>query len=188
MASSSRVLIYIHGFRSSPLSEKSRALRAVFPDIILASYDTLHPDAGFLQLDAIVRGALPRRPVLAGSSLGGFWAYQLAKKYGLPCVLLNPCMQPEATLRPYIGEVKNMYTGDRGVMAESDLLRYEAYRMPGTAECVVLHEKGDEVIPYLESVAHFEGKTKLILIEGGSHRFEHLERAVDEIGTLLSHS
>ena len=186
MTTPSRVLIYIHGFRSSPLSEKSRALRKIFPDIILASYDTLHPDAGFAQLDAIVRGALPRRPVLAGSSLGGFWSYQLAKKYGVPCVLLNPCMQPEVTLRPYIGEVKNMYTGERGVMDESDLLRYDAYRVPGAAECVVLHEKGDELIPYRESIANFEGDAKLVLIEGGSHSFEHLEMAVTEIRALFS--
>jgi predicted esterase YcpF (UPF0227 family) len=180
-----RPIIYIHGFRSSPLSEKSRALRDTFPGILLASYDTLHPDAGFAQLDAIVRAALPRRPLLVGSSLGGFWSYQFAKKYDVPCVLLNPCMQPELTLEPYIGEVKNMYTGDRGVMEVSDLARYGDYRFPGVAACVVLHEKGDELIPYQESVVHFDGKAKLVLIEGGSHSFEHLERAVEEIRILL---
>ena len=82
MTISARPLIYIHGFRSSPLSEKSRALRDIFPGILLASYDTLHPDAGFAQLDAILRATLPRRPLLVGSSLGGFWSYQFAKKYG----------------------------------------------------------------------------------------------------------
>ena len=186
MTISARPLIYIHGFRSSPLSGKSRALRDIFPGILLASYDTLHPDAGFAQLDAILRATLPRRPLLVGSSLGGFWSYQFAKKYGVPCVLLNPCMQPEATLQPYIGEVKNMYTGDRGVMEKSDLLRYDAYRFPGEAQCVVLHEKGDELIPYQESVSHFTGKAKLVLIEGGSHSFEHLDHAVEEIHTLLA--
>ena len=94
-------------------------------------------------------------------------------------------MQPEETLRPYIGEVKNMYTGDRGVMEASDLSRYDGYRFTGEAAGVVLHEKGDELIPYQESVAHFDGKAKLVLIEGGSHSFEHLDRAVEEIRTLL---
>src|SRR3546814_14115997 len=74
-------LIYIHGFRSSPLSEKSRAFQQIFPDITLVSYDTLHPDIAYQQLDEIVRSALPRRPILIGSSLGGFWAYQFAKQY-----------------------------------------------------------------------------------------------------------
>jgi|GEM_PF-891659 len=186
MDAASRALIYIHGFRSSPLSEKSRALQAVFPDITLASYDTLHPDTGFEQLDEIVRAQLSLRPVLVGSSLGGFWSYQLAKKYALKCVLLNPCMHPEVTLKPCIGPVENMYTGERGVLEKRDLLQYDRYRLEGEAECVVLHEKGDELIPYWESVANFEGKAKLILVEGGSHSFEHLEIAIGEIRSLLA--
>jgi predicted esterase YcpF (UPF0227 family) len=180
-------LIYIHGFRSSPLSEKSRAFRQIFPDITLATYDTLHPDAGFSQLDHIVQGALSSDPILVGSSLGGFWAYQLAKRHALACVLLNPCMTPERTLRPDIGVVENMYTGEKGTMTEGDLLKYESYRLPGEpAKCVVLHEKGDELIPYRESVANFEGKARLILVEGGSHGFEHLNVAIGEIRRLLS--
>lgn len=178
-------LIYIHGFRSSPLSEKSRAFQQIFPLITLATYDTLHPDIAFRQLEEIVSAELPRRPILIGSSLGGFWAYQFAKKYSLECVLLNPCMQPEITLRPDIGLVENMYTGEKGMMDESDLLNYDKYRQDGEAQCVVLHEKGDELISYQESVANFEGKTKLVLIEGGSHNFEHLQAAVDEIRLLV---
>ena len=32
----------------------------------------------------------------------------------------------------------------------------------------------------------FEGKARLILIEGGSHRFEHLDIAIGEIEALMS--
>ena len=189
MSATLPALIYIHGFRSSPLSEKSRAFKKLFPDIILAMYDTLHPDVGYQQLDEIVRDVMPQKPILIGSSLGGFWAYQLAKKYSLKCVLLNPCMAPEVTLQPDIGLVTNMYTGEQGTMHVSDLLKYDQYRLGGVPlECVVLHEKGDELIPYQGSVAHFEGKAKLVLIEGGSHSFEHLETAVQEIRLLLQSS
>lgn len=176
-------LVYIHGFRSSPLSEKSRAFKRIFTDITLATYDTLHPEVGSRQLDTIV-GKL-KSPVLVGSSLGGFWAFQLAKKYALSCLLLNPCMTPEATLRPDVGLVTNMYTGEQGVMTEADLLKYDDYRVPGEpAACVVLHEKGDALIPYQESIANFEGRARLELIEGGSHGFEHLDVAVAEIDRL----
>jgi predicted esterase YcpF (UPF0227 family) len=186
MDSQPQALIYIHGFRSSPLSEKSRAFAEVFPDITLATYDTLHPDDGFKQLDAIVRSHISRPTILIGSSLGGFWAYQLAKKYSLKCVLLNPCMNPEVTLKPDIGLVVNMYTGATGMMNESDLLKYGDYRLDGEPrECVVLHERGDELIPYEESVANFEGRAKLVLIEGGSHSFENLDAAIYEIRLLL---
>lgn len=181
-----RPLIYIHGFRSSPLSGKSRALKKIFPGIILATYDTLHPDIAFLQLDALIGEAVKRQSILIGSSLGGFWAYQFAKRYALSCVLLNPCMRPEVTLRPDIGVVTNMYTDEQGIMTEDDLRKYDAYRFAGNARCVVLHEKGDELIPYTESVANFQGNAKLVLIEGGSHAFEHLQAAIDEIHLLAS--
>lgn len=180
------MMIYIHGFRSSPMTEKGQVFKRTFPGITLASYDTLHPAIGYQQLDRIVRNELPRQPILIGSSLGGFWAYQFATKYALKCVLLNPCMHPEVTLRPYIGRVENLYTSEQGDMDERDLKRYSQYRLAGeAAQCVVLHEKGDELIPYEESVANFEGRARLILIEGGSHSFEHLEIAIREIEALL---
>ena len=180
-------LIYIHGFRSSPMTEKGQIFGRIFPGITLVTYDTLHPDIGYRQLDRIVSDALTARPLLVGSSLGGFWACQFARQYALSCVLLNPCMSPETTLRPYIGGVENLYTGERGEMAESDLQAYANYRMAGeAAQCVVLHEKGDELIPWQESVANFEGRARLVLIEGGSHRFEHIEIAIEEINRLLA--
>ena len=180
--SDQRPLIYIHGFRSSPLSEKSRAFKEAFPEITHATYDTLHADVGFRQLDKIIQEALASKPILVGSSLGGFWAYQFANKYALTCVLLNPCMTPEVTLQPDIGVVENMYTGEKGTMTESDLQQYANYRLQGEpTACVVLHEKGDELIPYQESITNFEGKARLVLIEGGSHSFEHLDVAIEEI-------
>ena len=155
----------------------------------LATYDTLHPDIGSRQLNEIIRMVLPDQPLLVGSSLGGFWAYQFGKKYALPCVLLNPCMTPEVTLRPDIGVVENMYTGEQGTMTENDLLHYAQYRLQGEpAECIVLHEKGDALIPYQESITNFENKAKLVLIEGGSHSFEHLDIANGEITRLHENS
>lgn len=186
MNNAERQLIYIHGFRSSPLTEKGQMFQRTFPSIVLASYDTLHPAQGFRDLDAIVREAMSRRPILIGSSLGGFWAHHFASKYALACVLLNPCMHPEATLRPYLGPVENLYTDERGYLEESDLLQYARYRCASPTNCVVLHEQGDELIPYQQSIANFEGRTRLILIEGGSHRFEHLDMAIGEIRALLS--
>jgi hypothetical protein len=178
-------IIYIHGFKSSPRSEKAAALKAAFPGLIAADYDTLHPDSGFHELDALIRPHLGGNLVLIGSSLGGFWAYHFACRYDVKCVLLNPCMRPEVTLRQFIGEVENMYTGEKGFLTAQDLARYPEYRLTGARRCTVLHEKGDEVIPYEESVAHFTGAATLILPEGGSHRFEHLDVAIAAIRDML---
>jgi uncharacterized protein len=181
------VIIYIHGFKSSPLSEKATALKAAFSGLIAADYDTLHPDTGFGQLDELIRPHLRENLVLVGSSLGGFWAYHFACRYGLKCVLLNPCMHPETTLPQFIGEVENMYTGEKGILTGRDLARYPDYRLVGAEHCTVLHEKGDEVIPYQESVANFADTAYLVLLEGGNHRFEQLDVAIEEI-RIMQHT
>lgn len=152
--------------------------------MIVADYDTWNPDKSYQQLEKLITPYLARNPLLVGSSLGGFWSYQLAKKHNLRCVLLNPCMTPEITLRPFVGEVENMYSKQKGYMPLEYLLKYPSYRFPGNAQCVVLHEKGDELIPYLESVENFTGKAKLILLEGGNHRFTALPVAIEEIRKL----
>lgn len=179
-------IIYLPGFNSSPQSEKSAQLKQHFPGLIVASYNTWHPDLSYRQLEALIAPQVQDNLVLIGSSLGGFWAYQFAKRYALKCVLLNPCMTPELTLKPFAGEVENMYSKERGYMPPEELLKYESYRVPGTARCTVLHEKGDELIPYQESVQNFQDNAKLVLLEGGSHRFNNIEAAVREIREMLN--
>lgn len=183
-------IIYLPGFNSGPQSEKSVQLKQAFPGLVAATYDTWNPDNGFKEIDALISPLLQTKPLLVGSSLGGFWAYQFAKKYALKCVLLNPCMTPEVSLQSSIGKVENFYTGETGILTLEDLLKYPGYRFPGSAPfneltyCTVLHEKGDEVIPYQESVENFEGKAKLVLLEGGNHRFAQLDAAIREIRAL----
>lgn len=174
-------LIYLPGFNSGPQSEKSAAFKQAFPDLIVADYNTWDPDIGFQQLEALVAPHLDRTPILVGSSLGGFWSYYLACRHHLSCVLLNPCMTPESTLKPYLGAVQNRYSGETGWFHEEDLQKYARYRFPGRPPCTVLHEKGDELIPYSESIANFERKARLILLEGGCHRFEAVALAIEEI-------
>jgi uncharacterized protein len=179
-------LIYLPGFNSGPQSEKSASLMRHFAALEVASYDSWDPDQGHRDLDALMRPLASVAPVLVGSSLGGFWAWHFAAKYRLRCVLLNPCMTPEVTLAPYLGEVQNMYSGAKGLLTRAHLLRYGVYRGGSPLACTVLHEKGDELIPYQESVANFSAPVRLVLVEGGSHRFENLEVAIAEIEAMLA--
>lgn len=185
-------IIYLPGFNSGPQSEKSIQLKLHFPGLVAAIYDTWDPDHGFKQIDALIHPLLQDHPLLVGSSLGGFWAYQFAQKYALKCALLNPCMTPEVSLRPSAGKVENFYTGATGILTLDDLHKYPGYRLTANAPCMahtrctVLHEKGDEVIPFEESVKNFAGKAKLVLLEGGNHRFAQLDVAIREIRELLN--
>lgn len=107
------LLLHIHGFNSSPASATLRALRRAFPHAEGLAY----PSWGFFQdnLALLRRQAVERsreRPfLLTGSSLGGFYASQLAALLGCNCALFNPVVDPAVSLRRFLGPNTNFHTG-----------------------------------------------------------------------------
>ena len=179
-------IVYMPGFNSSPASEKSSLLREHFPHIVIPEYNTWDPDLSYAQLEQIIQPLLDQGVLLTGSSLGGFWAYQLARHYGQPCLLINPCMHPETSLQRYIGKVENFYTKAQCWLTQEHLAKYAAYRFAGKPSRVtVLHEQGDELIPFMESVTNFSSKARLILPGGGHHRFARTDLIVSSIIDML---
>lgn len=182
-------LVYLPGFNSSPASEKSSLLRQHFPNVIVPEYNTWDPQISYAQLSALIAPLQSQGLVLAGSSLGGFWAYQFASLYRLPCLLINPCMHPELSLQRYLGMVENFYSGEQGLLTQEHLAQYAQYAQDGVASrpsrITVLHEQGDELIPYQESVQNFVGKARLILPGGGHHRFARTDLIVESLQQLL---
>lgn len=180
-------IIYLPGFNSSPASEKSSLLRQHFPSVVVPDYNTWDPHLSYAQLHDLISPLQQQGLVLAGSSLGGFWAYQFASRYHLPCLLINPCMQPEHSLHRYIGPVENFYSGEQGLLKPEHLASYAQYRLPGQPRrLTVLHEQGDELIPYQESVRNFVGKARLILPGAGHHRFARTDLIVESLQQLLT--
>lgn len=180
-------ILYLPGFNSSPASEKSSLLRQHFPAVLVADYNTWNPHISYAQLNALIAPLQHQGLVLAGSSLGGFWAYHFASQYHLPCLLINPCMQPENSLQRYLGAVENFYSGERGLLTPEDLAAYQQYRMDGQpSRLTVLHEQGDELIPYQESVRNFVGKARLILPGDGHHRFARTDLIVESLQQLMT--
>jgi len=107
------MILYLHGFRSSPHSAKARAMAARMRELGLAdSYYCpqlpASPEAAVglaLEWAERQRGAQPPQAALSivGSSLGGFYATWLAERLGCRAVLLNPAVQPPRDLRQYVG-------------------------------------------------------------------------------------
>ncbi|SNR76594.1 hypothetical protein SAMN05192560_0969 [Methylobacillus rhizosphaerae] len=181
-------IVYMPGFNSSPASEKSCLLRQHFPHIVVPEYNTWDPDISYTQLDQTIRPLATSGALLTGSSLGGFWAYHFACRYRLPCLLINPCMYPEKSLHRYLGTVENFYTHERGTLTQANLDRYAHYQPVGQPRhTCVLHEQGDELIPYQESIRNFMGRARLLLPGGGNHRFVRTELIISSIKDMLSH-
>lgn len=154
--------------------------------MVVPEYNTWDPHLSYTQLSGLIAPLQSQGVVLAGSSLGGFWTYQFASLYHLPCLLINPCMQPERSLHRYLGPVENFYSGEQGLLTPEHLACYAQYRMTGRpSRITVLHEQGDELIPYQESVQNFVGKARLILPGGGHHRFARTDLIVESLQQLL---
>jgi len=177
------VIVYLHGFNSSPQSHKAQVLARYLAERGLAARfacPALPPlaSAAVQTVEALLTG----RPVcFVGSSLGGFYATYLAEKHGARAVLINPAIEPHVGLRAYLGPQKNLYTGEPYELTEAHLREWQRLCVPRITpgRYLLLVETGDEVLDYREAVRRYAGAEQVV-IQGGDHSLrsfaEHLPR------------
>ncbi len=171
-------LIYLHGFRSSPASEKARELEAWLRESGYRGYCSIPqlattPQEVNAQLVDLIEKTPGRGPGLIGSSLGGFFAMVMAVRYGLPAVLINPAAYPYRLMEASLGEHTNLYTGERFHVTEAHVRQLQAMdpgTLPDPERLMVLLETGDETLDYREAAERFAG-SRLVVHEGGNHRY-----------------
>jgi predicted esterase YcpF (UPF0227 family) len=182
------MIVYIHGFNSSPSSTKSGQLRAWLAGLgresEFACPALSHwPAEAMAQLEAQIRDIEPGSVTLVGSSLGGFYAAWLTEKYGVRSVLVNPAITPDEGLRSYLGPQKNLYTGEAYELTEEHLAQMAAYRVhrPLRTGCYLLmHTTGDELLDWRVAVDHFSG-CRQIVVQGSDHGFREFEHYLDVV-------
>jgi len=179
------MLIYIHGFNSSALSFKAGVMRARMAELNrageLACPELPHRPAQAIELlERVVESALPQRPALIGSSLGGFYATWLAERHGLRTVLVNPAVRPYDLLKDAIGPQANLYTGARYDFTEDHLaeLRALEVREVTPEHYLLIVRIGDEVLDYRDAVERYRGSEQVIEA-GGDHGFGDFDRYLD---------
>jgi uncharacterized protein len=177
------MLLYLHGFNSSPASTKARQLEAWLCTIGHGSEFSCPalPDRP-AQAIALAEREMARVPsasvTLVGSSLGGYYATWLAEKHGVRAVLVNPAITPHEGLRAYLGPQKNLYTGAPYQLTEQHLdeLRALFVARPTRPERYYLMvTTGDEVLDYREATARYAGARQLI-VQGSDHGFADFEQ------------
>lgn len=188
MNSSLPLIIYIHGFNSSPASEKAQQFAAACgqrSDCRVAVPALSHdPREALRQLDALVEEAGGNVKILVGSSLGGYYATWLAEQTGCRAALVNPAVSPVKHLgEGFLGMQKNLYTGEEYEFTREyahflDTLDVNPLRHP--ENCLLLVQTGDEVLDYRLAVERYAGSLQVVQ-EGGSHRFEHFDRVIPAI-------
>jgi len=186
------MIVYLHGFNSSPHSHKAQVLSAYMAERGLAAQyacPALPPLAG--DAVAVVEALMARHPgerlCLLGSSLGGFYATHLAEKLALRAVLINPAVKPQRDLESYLGIQRNLYGGEEYELTRGHI---DAWRRLDTPTIhpdryLLLVETGDEVLDYREAVWKYTG-CRQIVVEGGDHSLrsfsEHLPLILEFAG------
>ena len=169
------MLIYVHGFNSSPASSKAGLIQRELErrgrgGEFLAPALPHSPAAAAALLAQMVR-AHPDA-CLIGSSLGGFYATWLAETHGVRAVLLNPAVRPHELLAGAVGRQKNFHTGEEYDFTLQHIAELRALEVAAITpeRYLLLVETGDEVLDYRHAVEKYRG-ARQVVIKGGDHGF-----------------
>lgn len=182
------MILYLHGFRSSPRSFKARVVGERMKE--LGRSDELicpHLPASPKAAMALALTLVQRHPAaglsIIGSSLGGFYATWLAERLGCRAALLNPAVHPFVELDDHVGvtteyhsdapfEFKREYIGELSELAVACITRPERY--------FLLAASADEVLDYRDMVRYYAGARQHV-IEGSDHAISQFPDYVDEV-------
>lgn len=182
------MIVYLHGFRSSPLSFKARLLEQRLAGLGLSGQYRCpqldaSPAAAMRQVQDLIAGIAADRLFLIGSSLGGYYATWLAERVGCRAVLLNPAVRAPRDLSPYVGvlpawhsnetfEFKQEYVDELQALAVPRITRPERYYLVAAT--------GDEVLDWREMTAHYPDARQKI-IEGSDHGLSDFANYMDDV-------
>ena len=193
MPDSFPVLVYLHGFNSSPKALKAYQLQAYlhkkrlpFDYLRPAIPDT--PDQAMVFLQNMMT-ELEDRPVwLFGSSLGGFYATWLAENRArTKAVLINPAVRPHELMHHHLGEQRNPYTDHCYRLTQEHMQALQSWhvnRIKHPERFLLLLQMADEVLDAAEASRHFY-QSRCMIEPGGNHRFAGLYRYFPDIFSWL---
>lgn len=182
------MILYLHGFRSSPSSKKATLIGEALRARGLAA-DYVCP-----QLPASPRAAIgvalaaakledPAKLALIGSSLGGYYATYLAEQLGCRAVLLNPAIRPYDDLRAYLG-AQAVYFSDATIDMKPEYLdelrAIDVPRITRPERYFLVAATGDELIDWRTMVEKYAGCRQRV-IEGSDHALSDFASYLDEV-------
>lgn len=182
------MIIYLHGFRSSPASRKATLLRGAMAargraeDYWCPALPASPAQAVELVLNE-VRGRAGGPLALIGSSLGGYYATWIAERLGCRAALLNPAIRPQDDLTQHLG-VQPVFFSDaqiefrREYLDELDAIDTPAITRP--ERYLLLAATGDTVIDYRAMVRKYQGARQHV-IEGSDHELSDFATYIDEV-------
>ncbi len=195
------LFVYLHGFKSSPLSTKAQLTKAAIEERIqagesIAWYCPQLPPSP-RQAIQMVKEHIERQTFstlsFMGSSLGGYYATYLGELFESKVSLLNPAIEPARDLEKYIGEQKSWHQDEVFHFLPEyidELQEIYVEKITQADRYFLLAAKGDEVLDWREMVAKYPDAHQLIL-EGGDHAISdypnHLNQLMEFHFRSLTH-
>lgn len=173
------LLVYLHGFRSSPRSSKAvmtgEGIKSISgPENSIEWYCPqllASPKKSMALVEDHIKRSDAERLVVVGSSLGGFYANYLAEKYGCKAIVLNPAVRAARELAPHVG-MMTAYDSDEPFDFRpeyiDELKSLQVEKITNPSRYFLIAAKGDELLDWREMVSFYPGAKQLVL-EGSDH-------------------
>jgi hypothetical protein len=182
------MILYLHGFRSSPRSTKAERIKSALAargragDFVCPQLPA-SPRAAVNMVLAAAQLEHPDRLALVGSSLGGYYATWVAERLGCRAALLNPAVSPALDLAAQLGR-HPVYFSDQTVELTvdhlSELRAIDTAAITRPERYLLVAATGDEVIDCATMIAKYAGCRQRV-IEGSDHALSDFDRYVDEV-------
>jgi predicted esterase YcpF (UPF0227 family) len=192
------MILYLHGFRSSPASFKAQLMaqamaeRGLTADWQCPQLPPSPREAVSLALDLAQRQLteLARRNTpsplgltVVGSSLGGYYAAWVACRLGCKAVLLNPAVDAPRDLATQVGEQSMYHSGAPFVFKPEyveELAALQTSKPAHPERYFLLAATGDEVLDWREMRDWYAGCRQHI-IEGSDHGLSDFQKWMPEV-------
>jgi predicted esterase YcpF (UPF0227 family) len=182
--------IYLHGFNSGydPEADKIKILEKI-GKVSGITYDTY---ASYEEIKEYLLRNIDYSDdlVMVGTSLGGYWASEIAKVLKVPSVIINPCHEPSVMLKKYEDcNNENHQTGKINCLTRFVTETYKDKDLVGNTEeffytPLVLLDSGDEVISSTRT-SNVLSEFPMKIFGGGNHRFAHMNEALEYIQNYI---
>lgn len=175
------MILYLHGFRSSPDSFKARLMADAMaargltdawacPQLPASPRQAIDLALGMAR-DRLADADSPRELTVIGSSLGGFYATWIAEQLGCKAVLLNPAVHAARDLATQVGEHHMYHSGAPFVFLPEyvdELAAIHAPRITQPDRYFLVAATGDEVLDWREMRDRYAGCRQRI-VQGSDH-------------------
>jgi predicted esterase YcpF (UPF0227 family) len=181
------MILYLHGFRSSPQSFKARLLadrlRASGGQEYLCPQLPPSPAAAIALAQSLIAAQPPERLTLIGSSLGGYYATWLAEQTGCRAVLLNPAVAPLQDLAQHVGATTAWHSGEPFEFKPEYMDELHALAVPRISRperYFLVAATGDEVLDWRGMAAHY-ARARQLIVQGSDHGLSDFAGQIDAV-------